>query len=102
MKIVRVKVVQSGTVKTMTEEVANRLVSANPKDYVILESPKVEVINLPPVEKKSAEVVGGSLNAGTSVPSNEKVAEQATNAPTTQVAMQEFEKRKPGRPKVNA
>lgn len=81
-KTVRLKVASSGAVKPMNEESAKRLVLINPKEYTILEEPKVEVLNLPPItgaqpEKKSV-VVAEVEN---------KEAE---------------EKRKPGRPKQNA
>lgn len=80
MKTVRVKVETSGAVKTMNEDAANRLVKVNPKEYKILEPPKVEVLNLPPLtEKKSVAV--------------------ADVEPAKQVITADDEPRKPGRPK---
>lgn len=95
-RTVRVKVGNQpdSPVKTMSEESANRLVGLNPKEYRILEAPKVDVINLPKLEatvdaQKKSVIVAEA----------EKV-----DLPTNGVNPNQFaneEKRKPGRPKAN-
>lgn len=80
-KTVRVKVASSGAVKPMNEDAAKRLVSTNPKEYTILEEPRVEVLKLPPA-----------------IPS----APEKKSVVVAEVEKEAEEKRKPGRPKVNA
>lgn len=82
-KVVRVKIVQTGVVKTMTDTVAERLAKAMPSEYIILENPIIEVVKLAPVQKKSAEVVADSLNIGNPPPSAQ-VAEQIPTTQTTE------------------
>lgn len=60
MRAVKVKVTSLDQVKTMSEESAKRLVKINPAEYRILEPPKVEVINLPPLPEKKSVVVAES------------------------------------------
>lgn len=96
-KVVRVKVVQTGAVKTMTDTVAERLAKAMPTEYIILENPIIEVVKLAPVQKKSAEVVEGKpLNIGNPPPS----AQVAEQIPTTQTT-EEVIAPKRGRPFKN-
>lgn len=91
MKTVRVKIESSGAVKPMNEEAAQRLVKANPKEYKILEPPKVEVLTLPPLqpEKKNVAVVDAE-------PEKQVITAEETKAEPTD------EPRKPGRPKKAA
>lgn len=82
---VKLKVIETGDIKIMSDSAAQRLIQINPKAYAIVPPPRVDVLNLPPLqsvntEKKSVVVA---------------VSEQTPNELT------EPEKRKPGRPKVN-
>lgn len=95
-KVVRVKIVQTGAVKTMTDTVAERLAKAMPTEYIILENPIIEAVKLPPVQKKSAEVVADSLNIGNPPPS----AQVAQQVPTT-LTTEEVITPKRGRPFKN-
>lgn len=65
-KTVRLKVESSGQTKVLTEESAKRLVQTNPKEYRILEEPKVDVLDLPkitpPVEPQKKSVVVAEVN----------------------------------------
>lgn len=56
-KTVRVKVTSSDKVVALEESAALRFVKADPKEYRILEPPKVEVLNLPPLEPQKKSVV---------------------------------------------
>lgn len=56
-KTVRVKVTSSDKVVALEESTALRFVKADPKEYRILEPPKVEVLNLPPLEPQKKSVV---------------------------------------------
>lgn len=86
MKTVRVKIESSGAVKPMNEEAAQRLVKANPKEYKILEPPKVEVLTLPPLQPEKKSVVDAE-------PEKQVITAQETKAEPAD------EPRKPGRPK---
>lgn len=59
-KVVRVKRLDDGKVIEMAEANAQRLTSVD-KNFIILENPIVEVVTLPPVQKKSVEVVESKL-----------------------------------------
>lgn len=96
-KVVRVKVIQTNAVRTMTDTVAERLVKAMPNQYVILESPTIEVVKLAPVQKKSVEVVADKpIDIGNVPP--RLVSEQTATTQTTESVLQEFDKPKRGRP----
>lgn len=95
-KTVRVKVgnLPDSPVRVMSEAAAQRLVSINPQGYRILEPPKVDVINLPPletVEPQKKSVIVADV---------EKPEE--FNARVSEHLDKVEEKRKPGRPKANA
>lgn len=81
-RTVRVKVgsLPDSPVKVMNEDAARRLVTTNPNGYKILEEPKVEVLNLPPLTA---------------------VAPEKKSVVVAEVDKEVEEKRKPGRPKQN-
>ena len=56
-KVVRVKIVSEDKVVQMTEMAALRLAEVNPKEYLVLESPKIEITSLPPLAEKKSVVV---------------------------------------------
>lgn len=99
MKTVRVKIESSGAVKPMNEEYAIRLAGGmlngkyypgvNPKEYKILEPPKVEVLTLPPLQPEKKNVVDAE-------PEKQVITAEETKAEPTD------EPRKPGRPKKAA
>lgn len=91
-RTVRVKVTSSGAVKHMNEDAARRLSTTNPNEYKILEEPKVEVLNFPPVTAPATE------KKSVIVAEVDKVELQNTGQ------LQQLDadgKRKPGRPKQN-
>ena len=56
-KVVRVRIVSEDKVVQMTEMAALRLAEVNPKEYLVLESPKIEITSLPPLAEKKSVVV---------------------------------------------
>lgn len=81
-KVVRVKRLEDGKVIEMAEQNALRLTGVD-KNFVIVESPIIEVVKLAPVQKKSVEVVEGKPADVGNVPPS-LVKEEAVTTQTTQ------------------
>ena len=94
MATVRVKVFENPnnhekfTVKSLSKATADRLVQVSPKLYEIVAPPTVDVTTLPPVEKKSENVVAKEVpSIGKDIPTKAVKAEPAETKQTTEQAI---------------